>query len=730
MKLATVENNITTNVESKGAFKITASAKAFKILSSGLYTDKILAVVRELSTNAFDANAAAGKHKSQFEIHMPTVSEPWFSVEDFGCGMNESDVDDVYTTYFGSTKAETNNEAGFMGLGSKSPFSYTDSFTVQTIKDGVKCIYTMATNAAGEPVPHLMIRQETDQANGTKVSVPVDKYDISKFITAAKKTFRTFDIKPVVYGVEDTAIAAITKEQEYLVKNEVYGIRKSHTDDWFGTNDMFAIQGPVAYPLGSQFRQTLGTEAATQLRDFAFSGCHLDVFFPIGQLDPTASRETLSHDPITNANIMKRLQEVSSRIVKDLQEYIDAAPSLFEAYLRAAEIKDIGVIDTKSMRPTYKGELIKSWGKYYEFEDGHYAMSGFKFVYAQLKPTRKTMKLSSYALPVTSLPIETVQYFFNDIGKKGDGLYRKHVKEKSIKTSYFVTFADEYIDIVGSDARECMKWLQDQISGMNFTLLSSIPVVKKARVMKPRATGLAVTKTWKYLNCDSTTYRGKLTPKQITEQDVITQFATQPRVYMHQSELGGLISSSIMKMVSHECQLSNLPNNVYVLTKPEYNTAMKSNIVWIHVVDFMRMLVTDQTIENIQTANAIIANNEVLDRIHYSSSTRENSVLLKSLGIDGKEMSYSLTTLEGRIMGNKGALRIILGDDRHAQLSVHSPKIAPINIKAYEDFCEMAPCKYPLLKLFNMRSVLGTPGEVDVMNYINLIDNQEASTND
>lgn len=730
MKLATVENNITTNVESKGAFKITASAKAFKILSSGLYTDKILAVVRELSTNAFDANAAAGKHKAQFEIHMPSISEPWFSVEDFGCGMNENDVDDVYTTYFGSTKAETNNEAGFMGLGSKSPFSYTDSFTVQTIKDGVKCIYTMATNAAGEPVPHLMIRQETDQANGTKVSVPVDKYDISRFFAAAKKAFRAFDIKPVVYGAEDNAIAAITKQQEYLVKNEVYGIRKKHSDDWFSSSDMFAIQGPVAYPLGSQFRQTLGIADAAQLREFVFTCTDLDVFFPIGQLDPTASRETLSHDPITNANIMKRLQEINSRIIKDLQAYIDEAPSLFDAYLRAAEIRESGVIDTKHMRPTYKGELIKAWGKYYEFDDGHYAVAGFRFVDASLKQARKTMKLSLFALPATSMPVKEVDYFFNDIGKKGEGLFRKHVKEKSIKNSYFITFADEYIDIVGSDACECLKWIQEQIPGMNFTLLSSIPVVKKARVMKPRATGLAVTKTWKYFNNESSSFRGKLTSKIITEQDVITQFSTQPRIYMHAAELNGPHITTLLKIVSRECQLSNLPNNVYVLTKPEYNTAMKSNIVWIHVVDFMRMLVTDQTIENIQKANAIISNNEQLDKIHYSSSTRENSLLLKSLGIDGKEMSYSLSPLESSIMNNKAAMRLAIGDEKLAMLGLRSTEIDPINTHAYEDFCKIAPRKYPLLKLFNMRSVLGTPGEVDVMNYINLIDNQEASTND
>ena len=51
-----------TNVIEKSAdfeeskFSIEASAKAFFILSDGLYSNKIKAVVRELSTNAYDSH--------------------------------------------------------------------------------------------------------------------------------------------------------------------------------------------------------------------------------------------------------------------------------------------------------------------------------------------------------------------------------------------------------------------------------------------------------------------------------------------------------------------------------------------------------------------------------------------------------------------------------------------------------------------------------------------------
>ena len=48
------------NVGNTGEFKIKNSRKAFQILSSGLYSNKIKAIIRELSTNALDSHRAAG----------------------------------------------------------------------------------------------------------------------------------------------------------------------------------------------------------------------------------------------------------------------------------------------------------------------------------------------------------------------------------------------------------------------------------------------------------------------------------------------------------------------------------------------------------------------------------------------------------------------------------------------------------------------------------------------
>ena len=61
MKLAdkTIEVH-SRGLSSSNQFTIQQSSKMFKLLSDSLYSDKVQAVIRELSTNAYDAHIASG----------------------------------------------------------------------------------------------------------------------------------------------------------------------------------------------------------------------------------------------------------------------------------------------------------------------------------------------------------------------------------------------------------------------------------------------------------------------------------------------------------------------------------------------------------------------------------------------------------------------------------------------------------------------------------------------
>ena len=72
------------------------------------YSNTRLAVVREITANALDANAEANASRP-IEVKLPTSMNPTFAVRDFGGGLSQEDVFGLYSKYGKSTKRESNN---------------------------------------------------------------------------------------------------------------------------------------------------------------------------------------------------------------------------------------------------------------------------------------------------------------------------------------------------------------------------------------------------------------------------------------------------------------------------------------------------------------------------------------------------------------------------------------------------------------------------------------------
>ena len=96
MKLAdrTIESH-SAGIVAANKFSIQQSSKMFKILSDSLYSDKVMAVIRELSCNANDSNIASG-NKNPFKVTLPTASNPTFMVRDYGTGLSKEDMENLY----------------------------------------------------------------------------------------------------------------------------------------------------------------------------------------------------------------------------------------------------------------------------------------------------------------------------------------------------------------------------------------------------------------------------------------------------------------------------------------------------------------------------------------------------------------------------------------------------------------------------------------------------------
>jgi uncharacterized protein YfkK (UPF0435 family) len=319
---------VLSNVGEIGEFRIRNSAKAFNILSSGLYANKIRAIVRELSCNAVDSHVAAGRTGTPFDVHLPNQLEPWFAIRDYGTGLSHEQVTNIYTTYFESTKTGSNDYIGALGLGSKSPFSYTDNFTVTAVKDGRKGVYSAFINNEGVPSIALMGEETTEDPSGVEVKFAVtDRYDFDKFRQEARSVYKYFALRPVVTGYNDFKF----DDPEYESRDIVPGVHQYTRGNY---SRSIAVMGNIAYPIDIP-------QADKSLGDLhRLLGCGLEMHFAIGELDFQASREGLSYIPQTIEAIKRKLEGVNAVLVDKLSVEADAIENLWDRAIFLARRKD------------------------------------------------------------------------------------------------------------------------------------------------------------------------------------------------------------------------------------------------------------------------------------------------------------------------------------------------------------------------------------------------------
>ena len=355
MKMATDNRAISTfGTSEKTAFTIAGSAKAFKILSDGLYSDKITAVIRELACNAFDSHIEAGKTDVPFVVHLPNRLEPWFAVTDYGIGLCHENILHLYSTYFESTKADSNEVTGCLGLGSKSPFAYVDAFTVESRWNGELTIYSCYYDETGIPTIIVMgDPTETDQPNGLTIKMPVKESDFRDFAQKAKRALNRFNPTPTVTGNTDYKIETI----EYEFEGTDWKMHKTD-GSYYHNRDVSAIQGNVTYPInsGSLTDLTKTQRAVLELP--------LDIFFEIGDLDITPSRESLGYNKTTIENIKARLDVVAAELPPMFQSRFNDCKTLWEARKLFKEIiKDLpsgvrSVLSDKDVGLKWNGDIL------------------------------------------------------------------------------------------------------------------------------------------------------------------------------------------------------------------------------------------------------------------------------------------------------------------------------------------------------------------------------------
>lgn len=313
---------------------------------SNQYADPALAVGREYITNALDSHKEAGV-TAPVKVTAPSNFNLAFTVQDFGIGMDLNDIRNTYSRYGASTKRDSNDYNGTLGIGSKSAFAYSNQFTVVAVKNGVRThvVVSLAPDGGGEM--NIVDQRDTDEGNGVTISVPVKNayefnerlYNFASFLPPGAITINGEE--PSKRSTwKSVSGGAVDKNGREILKG-IY-ISDNISED-------VVVMGNVAYPMAP---------FASVPYNLRLDGMSVIAEVPIGVVQFAPSRESLMDLPLTRKILEYIVAEYSRSISKTGQELIDAAESKAQAF--SAYLKYSSFFSAGGTTPTYQGQAFPS----------------------------------------------------------------------------------------------------------------------------------------------------------------------------------------------------------------------------------------------------------------------------------------------------------------------------------------------------------------------------------
>jgi hypothetical protein len=279
------------------------AAKITKYLRDNIYSDKILACVRELISNGFDEHVKFGIEKPVEAGIRQDGGDYSYFVRDYAKGLSEKDIREVFGSYANSTKNNNNIQTGSYGLGSKSPMAYSDTYFVHSRFEGVKSTYSFVLGGDSQniSVGHIYKLDESPtNESGLEVIVPVKPADLSAF-SEKIRCFVQLSPYNIAANILGESIKPIKPSFETKLGN--YNMRVL---EYYSHEKLLFQMGGNTYQESDFYGNSGG-----RIKD----GHIVVIDIPIGDCSVTLSRESFEQ---TSKNTL-----VFEEIEKLMQEYVE-----------------------------------------------------------------------------------------------------------------------------------------------------------------------------------------------------------------------------------------------------------------------------------------------------------------------------------------------------------------------------------------------------------------------
>ena len=346
---------VATGIQSEAFFSVKQEnlSHLLGILRNQLYSDKIQAVIREYCTNAMDANIDAGVPDCPIQVSLPNSFSPIFKVRDFGKGLSEEQIYNIYISFGDSSKRNTNDQTGCLGLGSKSAFAYVDNFTLTSYHGGLKSVYSAYIDESEIGKITRLTCEPSDEPTGIEVSIAVKSGDYRQFSDKCFDVLKYFNPKPIVHNDHALQASIDAFDTNPILSTDNWTIYK---DSRWGYNrhSLKVVMGNVAYPVNLD-ALGVGSQFASYIHSFRYM--EIAIKAPIGAVKNNASREALDYNPKTQSWLFNALADFKEQVGAELSKQMESAETMWDALMMYRNLSDkVGNSNILS----YRGVLINS----------------------------------------------------------------------------------------------------------------------------------------------------------------------------------------------------------------------------------------------------------------------------------------------------------------------------------------------------------------------------------
>ena len=287
------------------------------LLTSNLYSLPIESFLRETIANAWDSQVEANNTNTPILVRITQIEDTndiTISIRDYGTGLSPQRFDKIYKNIGSSTKRDSNDYIGMLGIGRFACLSVSNTVSIKSYYNG-KC-YNYLMYKDGETLNiDLLNTIDTQYDNGVEVSVNiVDAFYEREHIIQGLALLCYFE---QIYV--DTDIDYLKDFIERFNNRKIHEFYSFKVCSLSEVSGIHCLMGNVLYSLNNV--DILGTQP------------NIAITCDIGELDITPNRENLRYSNKTKECLQDKINLVRDEILSYLKKQLSKDYATVNSYV-------------------------------------------------------------------------------------------------------------------------------------------------------------------------------------------------------------------------------------------------------------------------------------------------------------------------------------------------------------------------------------------------------------